>query len=282
MRNPFKKAFWQLNDELAGKQDLSTQDKKRLFEQTKMYIFLQDFLKKLTPYLEEGEVIQAYVPMTNQENTAVATGGIMGMAYAREPEARAYVENFHDVRGNRLLVFTNQRMLFVVIVEFLEERLFYSYPYDSIQSILFKKHKIGYFDWSAATIGAIRKQTHYYTLDFQAGNHIFTEMLAEDDGVIFQRQLETISALQGILLGEKVQRERKFDLIFSNASLQLKLLYGLSILLVLFLVLYVILLVLGAFGWGPQKDLFASVCGPRLSGMVLHGLQGGAFFDCFI
>lgn len=282
MRNPFKKAFWQLNDELAGKQDLSTQDKKRLFEQTKMYIFLQDFLKKLTPYLEEGEVIQAYLPMTNQENTAVATGGIMGMAYAREPEARAYVENFHDVRGNRLLVFTNQRMLFVVIVEFLEERLFYSYPYDSIQSILFKKHKIGYFDWSAATIGAIRKQTHYYTLDFQAGNHIFTEMLAEDDGVIFQRQLETIPALQGILLGEKVQRERKFDLIFSNASLHLKLLYGLSILVVLFLVLYVLLLVLGAFGWGPQKDLFASVCGPGLFGMVLHGLQGGAFFDCFI
>lgn len=282
MRNPFKKAFWQLNDELAGKQDLSTQDKKRLFEQTKMYIFLQDFLKKLTPYLEEGEVIQAYLPMTNQENTAVATGGIMGMAYAREPEARAYVENFHDVRGNRLLVFTNQRMLFVVIVEFLEERLFYSYPYDSIQSILFKKHKIGYFDWSAATIGAIRKQTHYYTLDFQAGNHIFTEMLAEDDGVIFQRQLETIPALQGILLGEKVQRERKFDLIFSNASLQLKLLYGLSILLVLFLVLYVILLVLGAFGLGPQKDLFASVCRPGFSGMVLHGMQGGAFFDCFI
>ena len=270
MRNPFKKAFWQLNDELAGKQDLSTQDKKRLFEQTKMYIFLQDFLKKLTPYLEEGEVIQAYLPMTNQENTAVATGGIMGMAYAREPEARAYVENFHDVRGNRLLVFTNQRMLFVVIVEFLEERLFYSYPYDSIQSILFKKHKIGYFDWSAATIGAIRKQTHYYTLDFQAGNHIFTEMLAEDDGVIFQRQLETIPALQGILLGEKVQRERNFDLIFSNASLQLKLLYGLSILLVLFLVLYVILLVSGAFGWGPQKDLFASVCWPGISGMVLH------------
>lgn len=278
MRNPFKKAFWQLNDELAGKQDLSTQDKKRLFEQTKMYIFLQDFLKKLTPYLEEGEVIQAYLPMTNQENTAVATGGIMGMAYAREPEARAYVENFHDVRGNRLMVFTNQRMLFVVIVEFLEERLFYSYPYDSIQSILFKKHKIGYFDWSAATIGAIRKQTHYYTLDFQAGNHIFTEMLAEDDGVIFQRQLETIPALQGILLGEKVQRERKFDLIFSNASLQLKLLYGLSILLVLFLVLYVILLVLGAFGWGPQKDLFASVCGHGLSGMVLHGLKGGSIF----
>lgn len=278
MRNPLKKAFWQLNDELAGKQDLSTQDKKRLFEQTKMYIFLQDFLKKLTPYLEEGEVIQAYLPMTNQENTAVATGGIMGMAYAREPEARAYVENFHDVRGNRLLVFTNQRMLFVVIVEFLEERLFYSYPYDSIQSILFKKHKIGYFDWSAATIGAIRKQTHYYTLDFQAGDHIFTEMLAEDDGVIFQRQLETIPALQGILLGEKVQRERKFDLIFSNASLQLKLLYGLSILLVLFLVLYVILLVLGALGWGPQKDLFASFCWRGLSGMVVHGLQGGSIF----
>lgn len=282
MRNPFKKAFWQLNDELAGKQDLSTQDKKRLFEQTKMYIFLQDFLKKLTPYLEEGEVIQAYLPMTNQENTAVATGGIMGMAYAREPEARAYVENFHDVRGNRLLVFTNQRMLFVVIVEFLEERLFYSYPYDSIQSILFKKHKIGYFDWSAATIGAIRKQTHYYTLDFQAGDHIFTEMLAEDDGVIFQRQLETVPALQGILLGEKVQRERKFDLVFSNASLQLKLLYGLSILVVLFLVLYVVLLVLGAFGWGPQKDLFASVCGHGLSGMVLHVLQGRVFSDCFI
>ena len=116
MRNPFKKAFWQLNDELGGKQDLSTQDKKRLFEQTKMYIFLQDFLKKLTPYLEEGEVIQAYLPMTNQGNTAVATGGIMGMAYAREPEARAYVENFHDVRGNRLLVFTNQRMLFVCLL----------------------------------------------------------------------------------------------------------------------------------------------------------------------
>lgn len=270
MRNPFKKAFWRLNDELAGKQDLSAPDKKRLFEQTKMYIFLQDFLKKLTPYLEEGEVIQAYLPMTNQENTAVATGGVMGMAYAREPEARAYVENFHDVRGNRLLIFTDRRMLFVVIVEFLEERLYYSYPYEDIQSILFKKHKIGYFDWSAATIGAIRKQTHYYTLDFQAGDHIFTEMLAEDDGVIFQRQLETIPALQGILLGEKVQRARKFDLFFSNASLQLKILYGLSILLVLFLLFYVVLLILGAMGWGPHKELFTELHQTVASRVVGH------------
>lgn len=257
MRNPFKKAFWRLNDELAGKQDLSTQDKKRLFEQTKMYIFLQDFLKKLAPYLEEGEVIQAYLPMTNQENTAVATGGVMGMAYAREPEARAYVENFHDVRGNRLLIFTDRRMLFVVIVEFLEERLYYSYPYEDIQSILFKKRKIGYFDWSAATVGAMRKQTHYYTLDFQAGDRIFTEMLAEDDGIIFQRQLETIPALQGILLGDKVQRTRKFDLFFSNASLQLKILSGISIVFILFLLFYALLLILGAFGWGPHKELFA-------------------------
>ncbi|MDT2757192.1 hypothetical protein P7G51_07340 [Enterococcus asini] len=272
MRNPFKKTFWRLNTELAAEEsgDFSTQRKSQLFEQTKMYIFLQDFLKKITPYLEEGEVIQGYLPLTNQENTAVMTGGVMGMNYARQPEARDYVEKFHDVRGNRLLIFTDRRMLFVVIIEFLEERLFYSYPYDVIKSIMFKKHKIGFFDWSAATIGAIRKQTYYYTLDFQSGERIFTEMLSEEDAQILKRQLAAIPALQKILVSEKVQRNSKFDLFFSNATFQMRVLYGLSILTLLVLIVYLVLIVLGAFGWGPQKELFS----------VMHFMNLCSFDTC--
>lgn len=270
-KGAFKDSFRELNSQLFEEDDLTVSGKKRLFQQTKMYIFIQDFLTKLTPILAEGEAIQAYLPLTNQENTAVATGGLLGMAYARTAAAREYVDHFHDVRGNRLLVFTNQRMLFLVMVEFLEEELFYSYPYSSIQSIQFTKHKIGYFDWHQKSLKDKRQYRYYYTLDFQSENHIFTEMLTVEDGEIVQRQLQNIPQLQDIMVTAKARRKSKLDAIFSNLTWQLKVLMIISLLLLALGVGYLLVMLAGALGWGPLKEMWPPV------GMV-QGL-GHCFLD---
>lgn len=270
-KGAFKDSFRELNSQLFEEDDLTVSGKKRLFQQTKMYIFIQEFLTKLTPILAEGEVIQAYLPLTNQENTAVATGGLLGMAYARTAAAREYVDHFHDVRGNRLLVFTNRRMLFLVMVEFLEEELFYSYPYSSIQSIQFTKHKIGYFDWHQKLLKDKRQYRYYYTLDFQSENHIFTEMLTVEDGEIVQRQLQNIPQLQDIMVTAKARRKSKLDAIFSNLTWQLKVLMIISLLLLALGLGYLLVMLAGALGWGPLKEMWPPV------GMVQE--QGRYFLD---
>lgn len=252
MKTSFKKVFDQLNDDLREKNDLSANEKKQLFDETKMYIFIQDFLKKLTPYLQEDEVIQSYLPLTNQDNSAIMTGGIMGMAYARTPDARAYLNTFHTVRGNRLLIFTDQRMIFVVVIDFLEDHTYFSYPYDSIKSFMLKEHTFGYFDW--ANKDGLRKQDSYYTFDFQAGNHVFTEMLSPEDAQIFQRQLQEIDGLKHVLITDKAKRNNWLDRVFSNVTLHIRLLYGVTILAFLALFIYLFLVLLAAFDIGPLKD----------------------------
>ncbi|MGX7245226.1 PH domain-containing protein [Enterococcus quebecensis] len=256
MVNPFKAVINQINKEITSdsKNELNTQQKKNLFNQTKMYIFLQDFIEKIKPYLEDDEEIRAYLPMTSDGQNASAVGlGLLGMYHPESKEAKAYVKDFNDLRGNRILIFTNQRMIFTTIIEFLDQQTFFSYPYDTIKAITLKENKINYFDWEDS-FPPKRVALHTYTFDFESEDHIFSELLGQQDADILKRQLLEIPALEDMLVTRKIYRERKFDRIVNNPVLAYKLsYYFFSILAIIVLLLFALG---GFFHIGPFKATF--------------------------
>lgn len=256
MVNPFKAVIKQINSEItnSSKKELNAEQKLNLFNQTKMYIFLQDFIEKFKPYLEEGEEIHAYLPMTNDGQNASAVGlGLLGMYHPESEEAKAYVKNFNDLRGNRVLIFTDKRMLFVTIIEFLDKRTFFSYPYTTIKAITLKKNKMTYFDWDDS-FPPKRIALYTYTFDFESQNHIFSELLSQPDADILKRQLLEIPLLKDILVIQKIYRDRRFDRIVNNPVLAYRLTYY------FFNILAIIVLLLFALGGffhiGPLKHMF--------------------------
>ncbi|MEI5995479.1 PH domain-containing protein [Candidatus Enterococcus mansonii] len=218
MSNPFKVIIHQINKEITGtsKKELNIHQKKALFNQTKMYIFLQDFIQKLEPYLEMDEQIKAYLPLTTDGQNVSAVGlGLLGMYHPESEEAKAYVKNFNDLRGNRLLIFTNQRMIFTTIIEFLDKKTFFSYPYRTIKAITLKQNKMTYFDWDDS-FPPKRVPIYTYTFDFESENHIFSELLGQRDVDILKRQLDEIPALKKIIVIQEIYRQKRFDRIVNN------------------------------------------------------------------
>ncbi|WP_265457420.1 hypothetical protein [Enterococcus sp. HY326] len=229
-----------------------------LKKRTKQYIFLQKVLSRIEELLAPEETIQAYLPLGNDRNSVVASSGWAGLAYARKDISKEYVAIFHDTRGNRLLIFTNQRLIFLTIIDFLEEDSYFSHPYADIKQIKLAPYELRYFDWQKKPK---RQKMTYYILDFQAGQQIFQEILSEEDAQVFQDNLQKIPLLNLVPVSKKVQRETLFDYIFSNTSLAYKIIFTVfTIGPFCLLVLLIILLLQGALGdSGPYAEFFRNL-----------------------
>ncbi|GGC82881.1 hypothetical protein [Enterococcus wangshanyuanii] len=247
MVNLFKSAVNQVNN------DLNKQQKKDLYDQTKMYIFLQDFIEQIKKQLDEGEEISAYLPLTSDgENASVVGSGLLGMYHPKTEAAKAYLKEFNDLRGNRVLIFTNHRMIYTTIIEFLDHQPVFSYPYETIKAITLKQNKASYFNWN--NFKPTRSFLSTYTFDFESENHIFSELLSERDADILKRQLAEIPLLKTILVTDTIYRKKRFDQVVNNPVLAYRLvLYfsiGAAVLFLFFLALG------GIFHFGPAKSLF--------------------------
>ncbi|MGY3749151.1 hypothetical protein [Vagococcus acidifermentans] len=236
---------------IAGKEtanDLSHLQKKELFQQTQQYIIVREVLDDLADQLEQGETIAAYFPITNEENSSFTGTGLMGMMYVKTDKGKAYRDQFNDLRGNRLLVLTDRRMIFLVILEFIENRLYYSYPYDSLPGIQLEKQRAGFFNWQSVRQAASR-QTEWYVLDFQSDNHIFHEILTVKEGALFLETARSIPALRDIVINNEVHRTNRFDYVFSNLKLAKQLLqfasWGLVALFLFIVVMFILRLFFG-------------------------------------
>lgn len=224
IRNIFKQSVSDLNkpnEKQMAKEDLTSSEKKQLFLRTKMYVILQEIMEELSQNFEENEAIAGYLAFSNEENSTSGTMGWAGMMQVTTPRGRDYLNTFHELRGHRLLVFTNKKMYFIVVLEFIEKNLFYTYDYNTIKKIKFKKSQTSYREWRS--IGRFEKEESiHYTLDFQAGNRIFTEILTEKDGEAFLELHEKIPALNAIELTNKATRNSFFSYVFSNINFSVK------------------------------------------------------------
>ncbi|WP_225048337.1 hypothetical protein [Lacticaseibacillus kribbianus] len=110
-----------------------------------LYITMQQVLAKVTKMLEPGEQIINMMPMTNEENSAMATDGVMGMYAPKTDDTKQYLKAQDSLRGNRLMVFTTTRILFFTVIEFLDsDTAYFSYPYDHIKKLQLAERSMNY------------------------------------------------------------------------------------------------------------------------------------------
>lgn len=219
--NPFIDVVRQMNgDDVQQRLDENSPELSATFQmkQAKMYITLSDVLVKLKKVLAPGEQIINLMPFSNENAANTGNNGLGGMVAVRTQAGRDYIRQQHSLRDNRLLVFTNQRMLFLVLVEFIDNpQQYFSYPYDQIKAIKFKKHRASapkkdQTPWQ-------RQHYAWYTLDFQTeDDHVFTEMLDGYNAQLFKQNLLTIPGMQTIEISQHVHRRRVFDWLFSNIN----------------------------------------------------------------
>lgn len=212
---------------------------------SKKMILIKNLLKELKTTLSEDEFIFGYLPLDSYENNTITTTGWMGLEYVHSEEGKEYLKTFKNVRGNRLLVFTNKRILSVVPIHFIETKKYYSYLYKNIPAFTIKEIK----QWGA------KKETKDYYFDFYAegATGIFSEMINERDKQLLLEILSTIPEAKTIEINEKIVRKRKFDKIFNNPQLGFKFI---SLSNVFWVLLLVILLLGFFFGIGPMKAFY--------------------------
>lgn len=204
-------------------------------------LILADILNRLEAALDKNERILRLLPLTDTENTANLTTGLMGFETVSTPEAKRYVKLFNNVRSHRILAFTSKRILLVFPVQLLEDRSFFSYFYSDIKAIMLRRNKKG-------IIESIRKDLEWYVLDFQAGNHIFTETLTRDAKNNFVQIIESIPAAKEIPIAKHVVRSTFFDRVVNNFETFIKLGYAANVFWFALLAVFV----LGTlFGIGP-------------------------------
>lgn len=210
----FKDVLLNENKRLAAIDDINGIDTEALYQRSKYYILMKEIESLMTPQLTPGETIQGYLPLTVADNTGSMNTGYNAQTYVTTEKARWYVDQFKDTRGNRVMIFTETRIIFLVIVEFFEENRYYSYAYDSIHSIFTKKHTRRYFDEH------MKRQRHvWYLLDFQADNHVFDETLTQKDYETLKEIWQRIPAMARIPESNRVYRRNLFDRITSNGKL---------------------------------------------------------------
>ena len=124
-----------------------TQDEKnRLLANGKTYIFFQELMTEIQSLLDKDETVQGYLPLSTSGNLAISNQGIAGLSYARTERAKQYVVQFNDTRSNRLFVFSEKRILFLVIIDFLDDQTYFSYPYSSSPAFSLKTSKLNRFE----------------------------------------------------------------------------------------------------------------------------------------
>ncbi|MCB5950771.1 hypothetical protein LI951_01670 [Enterococcus sp. BWT-B8] len=256
MANTFRKSVRKLNQEQMNQDAsalFSSEQKNALFKQTKMYIFLQELLESVKGELEAEEEIQSYFPLTTDgPNLSFMNVGYLGIYHPKTEKGRKYIKDFHDLRGNRLLIFTDQRIIFLTIIEYIDQGLFYSYPYEAISVITVKKMKSSYWEREGG-FRFIRKKLISYYFDFECENSIFSELIDEADAQLFLEQISEIDKMKNISIRESVYRKRKFDFLINNFQMGLRigifLSYSMIVLFILFFLLGVV------FHIGPWADL---------------------------
>ena len=220
-------------------------------EAVKMKEVWQHVLAELEANFLPNEELLHAVPVTNS-NSHLATSGLMGLTYAKKTLAKNYVTDFASLRGNRALLFTNQRLIFVVVLDFLEDGQFFTYPYPSITSIYFKRHKISALSSKAADIRVVEMakagQDYYYYLDFESDNHYFTEIFSPADAEKLFKIFHEIPGLKNKVNAEpSVYRKLKFDRVWSNPLSWLEFFKKLSLIALVLGVIVIIKLIVDYF-----------------------------------
>ena len=126
-------------------------------------------INKVFNILKREEKVILLVPITNEKNNSRFSDGSFGWYVASKKEAIDYSRVFKDTIGNRLLVFTNRRMIFMNLIRFIDTYEYNNYKYSDINNIKIKSISNGDDDFT----------TVYFS---KKDESFFMENLYADDG----------------------------------------------------------------------------------------------------
>lgn len=196
-----------------------------------LFITMHQVLDQVDQLLAPGEKIINLLPMTNEDNSGYATDGVFGMYVPQTEATKDYRDAQFSLRGNRLMVFTDRRIIFFIVIEFLDNpKQYFSYEYTHIKYVKLAAKRV-----RAEDPKHLGKPQYYgyYSFDFETTDkHVFTEFLTQENGELFKHNLLTIPGMKDIQIGDKVKRFTLFDQMFSNTSLSYKIALIVAVILV--------------------------------------------------
>jgi len=136
--------------------------------------------EELNPLLEEDEELLGFLPMARREDT--------------------------------FLIFTEFRIIYLMIPDLLERGRFYSYPYETIKSLMIKERTSG-FSNSEGDL--------WYLIDYTSGEIIFAEVFPPDSIDFIKKQMNAIPAFNEIPTATKTYGRRKFGRVVHDPELAL-------------------------------------------------------------
>jgi hypothetical protein len=160
----------------------------------------------LEPLLEENEDIFGILPMPSRKNT--------------------------------FLFFTELRILYIIAPDFLRSRRFYSYPYETVKSLMIKERTSPLSE---------PKGELWFLIDYTSGDIIFADVFPPDSIKVIKDLSNRISAFSEIPMANKVYGRKKFIKIVNDPELALSNKKSRNIAFVLIAILLVAALVARSF-----------------------------------
>ena len=115
-------------------------------------------------------------------------------------------------REEAFLIFTEFRIIYLMVSDFLKNQRFYSYPYETAKSLMIKKRTSKPSDSDGIL---------WFLIDYTSGEIIFAEIFSSDSIDFIKKQMSAIPLFNETPKVTKIYGSRKFDRIIHDPELAL-------------------------------------------------------------
>jgi len=111
------------------------------------------------------------------------------------------------------LVFTELRILYIDLPEFQKKGRFYSYPYETLKSLMIRER---------ISNPSIEKRNLWYLIDYTSNDIILVEVFSDEDVDFIKKQMDNISTFREIPMVDKKYSHKKFNNFVNNPELAIE------------------------------------------------------------
>ena len=111
------------------------------------------------------------------------------------------------------LVFTQLRILYINLPEFQKKGKFYSYPYETLKSLMIRER---------ISNPSVEKRNLWYLIDYTSNDIILVEVFSDEDIVFIKTQMDNIPTFGEIPMVNKTFRHKKFNNFVNHPELAIE------------------------------------------------------------
>ena len=127
-------------------------------------------------------------------------------------------EEVHDLlpikeKPGAFLVFTELRILYIDLPEFQKKGEFYSYPYETLKSLIIRER---------ISNPSVEKRNLWYLIDYTSNDIILVEVFSDEDIDFIKTQMDNIPTFGEIPMVNKTFRHKKFNNFLNHPELAIE------------------------------------------------------------